>query len=290
MWMIIRGVLVGLAFFFYVDISFAQENEKKEDCYLCDEHKYMNPYQFGIKSEWPFYAVSAALVGTGLVLRNNNDLLPFTVSELEFLDRNDVNKFDRDATYNWDENAKKQSDILILSTFILPAVFLVNHHTREDIGGLLLMGLEVASINFGITATVKNLVNRTRPYVYNTELSNDIRTNNQGRLSFYSGHTSTTASFSFFFAKVMNDYHPNMKTGWKIGMWTFAATVPALTGYLRVKAGYHFRSDVLTGYAVGAAIGWLIPHLHKKRKANSGLSIYPTRVFNSSGLGLTYKF
>jgi len=289
--MIIRGVLVSLTLFFFVNTTFAQEEkEEKKDCYLCDQHQYTNPYQFGIKSEWPFYAVSAGMVATGLILRNNNSLQPFTVNELELLDRNDVNAFDRGATYNWDENAKKQSDILILSAFVLPAVFLINHHTREDIGALLLMGLEIASINFGITASVKNLVNRTRPYVYNTELSTDIRTNSQGRLSFFSGHTSTTASFSFFFAKVMSDYHPNMKTGWKIGMWTFAAAVPAATGYLRVKAGYHFRTDVLTGYAVGAAIGWLIPHLHKRKNANANLSIFPTRVFDSSGLGLTYKF
>ncbi len=288
--MIVKGLSLGLALFFFLNVSNAQEKKEKEDCYLCDSHQYTNPYQFGVNSEWPFLAVSAGLTATGLILRSNNSLLPFTETELETLDRNDVNSFDRGATYNWDENAKKQSDILILSAFVLPAVFLINHHTREDIGGLLLMGLEVATINFGITATVKNLVNRTRPYVYNTELDIEIRTNNQGRLSFYSGHTSTTASFSFFFAKVMHDYHPNMKTGWKIGMWTFAATVPAVTGYLRVKAGYHFRTDVITGYAVGAAIGWLIPHLHKRKNTHPNLSIYPTRVFESSGLGLTYKF
>ena len=88
----------------------------------------------------------------------------------------------------------------------------------------------------------------------------------------------------------MSDYHPLMDTGWKIGMWTFAALIPATTGYLRVAGGKHYRTDVFTGYAIGALTGWLIPHLHKKKSLKSTFSLYPTRVFGTNGIGLTYKF
>ncbi len=71
-----------------------------------------------------------------------------------------------------------------------------------------------------------------------------------------------------------------MATGAKIALWSFSAYIPALTGYFRVKAGKHFTTDVMAGYAVGAFTGWLIPHLHKK-KADSmlgklNLQLYPS--------------
>ena len=80
-----------------------------------------------------------------------------------------------------------------------------------------------------------------------------------------------TAANTFFAAKVFSDYYPDSK--WKPVVWTAAATIPAITGYLRVKGGRHFTTDVITGYAVGAAVGYLVPHFHKKKKAK-GLSFY----------------
>jgi membrane-associated phospholipid phosphatase len=151
------------------------------------------------------------------------------------------------------------------------------------------MGLEVTIINSGLTSTAKALVNRTRRYVFNLDLSYEQRTDEESRRSFYSGHASVSASWSFFFAKVFTDYHRDMKTGWKFGVWTVAATVPAVTSYLRVEAGRHFPTDVITGYAMGAFTGWLIPHLHSRSKQNSNINLYPTNVFGYSGLGLQLK-
>ena len=39
--------------------------------------------------------------------------------------------------------------------------------------------------------------------------------------------------------------------------------LPAVTGYLRFKAGKHFPTDIIVGYGVGATIGYLVPELHK---------------------------
>ena len=272
-------------------LSQDQDPVDDEYCFLCKEGEHQNesPYKIGWKEDLPFLIVGAGLTTAGIVLKYTNDTEPYTVAELETLDRNDVNTFDRSATYNWDEKAAKTSDFLFLTTLVLPAVFLVNHHTRSDIWPLLLMGLEVASINFGITSGVKNLVNRTRPYVYNSDLSDEQRTDAQSRVSYFSGHTSVTASFSFFMAKVMSDYHPDMKNGLKIGLWAFAAAIPATTGYLRVKSGKHFKTDVITGYALGAFTGWLIPHLHLKKNLKTNLSVYPVRIYGVNGIGLTFK-
>jgi membrane-associated phospholipid phosphatase len=39
--------------------------------------------------------------------------------------------------------------------------------------------------------------------------------------------------------------------------------VAALTGYLRIAGDKHYMSDVLTGAAVGSAIGYMVPRLHR---------------------------
>ena len=65
------------------------------------------------------------------------------------------------------------------------------------------------------------------------------------------------ATFSFFTAKVFSDTNPNSKL--RPWVWSSAALLPAVTGYLRVKGGKHFPTDVIVGYAVGAAIGILVP-------------------------------
>ena len=116
----------------------------------------------------------------------------------------------------------------------------------------------------GLTFIAKNIANRNRPFLYNPEVPLEDKISSSANRSFFSGHTSHTAAFTFMMAKIFHDYHPNSKQGMKIIIWSFSAALPAVTGFLRVKAGKHFPTDVITGYAVGAFTGWLIPHLHKK--------------------------
>ncbi len=270
------------------------KHEPDEKCFLCkgNKHQEGSPYKISFKNELPYIIAGVGLATTGSILRYTDNTIPYTPAELDALDRNDVNSFDRGATYNWDPQARETSDILAVGTLLMPTFFLINHHTRSDFGNLVIMGLEVTAINYGITNSVKSLANRTRPYAYNKEagLTYEQRTDLQSRFSFFSGHTSVTASFSFFFAKVMSDYHPNMKTGWKIGIWSFAAVLPAATGVYRIKAGVHYRTDVLSGYAIGALTGWLVPHLHKKQKLSSKWTFFPSRIYNIQGVGATFKF
>ena len=122
------------------------------------------------------------------------------------------------------------------------------------------MYLETAIVNYGITELVKVLAKRTRPYAYNKQLDNGIKIKRDTRKSFFSGHTSHVAASSFFTAKVLSDMHPGDSQAF---YWITAATIPAVTAYLRVKGGKHFPTDVLIGYAVGALVGILVPGLHK---------------------------
>jgi membrane-associated phospholipid phosphatase len=250
----------------------AQENPDttSDHCVICENHKHIitHPYTKSFKKEIPFIIASGVTFGGGFVIAGANKTKSFTADELNTNppDKNSINSFDRKATSYWSPSDSKTSDYVLISITVLPVLFLAEHHTERDILSLAAMSLEVFTFNYGVTTIAKNLSHRTRPYVYNTDVPIETRTGAGSKESFFSGHTSQTAAGTFLFAKVISDYHPNMRPGLKTGMWIFAATVPAIEGYLRVQAGKHFYTDVMAGYAIGAASGWLIPHLHQRKK------------------------
>ena len=88
-------------------------------------------------------------------------------------------------------------------------------------------------------------------------------------------------------AKVVSDYHPNMKKGLKAVMWSGAVLIPATTAYLRVLAGRHFPTDVMAGFATGAFVGFIIPHLHKKKEKDPKLTWQPVFLGDYTGMSFT---
>ncbi len=237
-------------------------------CNICIGHpehqQEESPYEdFNLKNESAFIISSVGLLATSLII---NTPAPLSSNDISMLNVNDINAFDRYATRQSSANAQRVSDIFLTGVLVLPTIFLSNHHTRKDILPLITMSAEIALINVAFTSTVKKLVRRTRPLAYNTTFPFEEKQTSNARLSFFSGHTSHVASLSFMMAKVMTDYHPHANKVFKVGIWTFAATLPAITGYLRVRAGKHFPTDVIGGYAFGGLVGFLVPHFHKKKK------------------------
>jgi len=266
-------------------------DEEEEYCSYCiqGKHKGGSPYTINLKKELPFFATSLGLLGTGLYIKEKHGRPPFTVDQVNNLDPSNINSFDKGAIYNNSSSARKYSNYTLISGALLPLYFLSNHNTKKDFVPLLVMGVEVFSITSALTLNVKYAFNRTRPLAYNPSFSDELRTDETSRISFFSGHTAQTAGFSFFMAKVITDYHPNMKTSYKTAIWSFAIALPAVTGYFRVKGGKHFNTDVITGFAVGGAIGWLVPHLHKTIKPDSKFSMTPFNYSGATGLSLSLK-
>jgi membrane-associated phospholipid phosphatase len=56
----------------------------------------------------------------------------------------------------------------------------------------------------------------------------------------------------------------------------------AVTGWLRVRAGRHYPTDVLAGAALGSLIGWLVPRLHEVDHPGGGA--------DKAAPGLTFAF
>ncbi len=218
-------------------------------------------YELNWKKDGGLVALAGVSTGLGLYLRTN--LADLTVADLGILNTNQVNSFDRFATKYYSPKADKASDIFWAGTHVFPFLFLVHEKSRKDIGKIAALYGETFFITTGLTLLVKTTVKRNRPFVYNPAAPLAKKTTRNARTAFFSGHTSISAANTFFAAKVFADYYPDSK--WKSAVWTTAAIIPAITGYLRIRAGKHFPTDTITGYALGAAVGILIPHLHKKK-------------------------
>lgn len=261
-------------------------------CKICIDHAAHqqddSPYKdFNLKNESAFFAGSLGLLATSLII---NTPAPLSSNDINLLNVNDINSFDRYATRQSSTKAQRVSDIFLTGVIVLPAMFLSNHHTRKDILPLVTMSAEIALINVAFTSIVKKLVRRTRPLAYNAAFPFEEKQTSNARLSFFSGHTSHVASLSFMMAKVMTDYHPHTNKAFKVGIWTFAATLPAITGYLRVRGGKHFPTDVIGGYAFGGLVGFLVPHFHKKKKVQGQKKWSLQPLVGGQTVGLVCQF
>ncbi|SDM48194.1 Membrane-associated phospholipid phosphatase [Catalinimonas alkaloidigena] len=181
--------------------------------------------------------------------------------QLAAYNREQINAFDRPATYRWNPRIARASDLVAGVAAVSPLLLLTARDVRREFIPVLVVYAETATATLGITNIVKGSVQRVRPYVYNPEVPVAQKSVSDARHSFFSGHTSNTAAFSFLTAYLISRYSEQPTV--KAVAWTGAALVPATVGLLRFEAGRHFPTDILVGYAVGAGIGVLIPHLHR---------------------------
>lgn len=198
------------------------------------------------------FLAASAMLSTTKKLPPADSILVFNTQKINLLDRSAVKQNSRASGY--------ASDACMFVSATLPLLHLINTNSRKDFGKVAAMGAEAFMLNLGITNFVKELASRRRPLLYNPEVPMAKKLKKDNFKSFFSGHTSTVATMSFFFAKTYSDYNPNSK--YKPLVWSTSALFPAVTGFLRYKAGKHFWTDILTGYAVGALCGLAVPYLH----------------------------
>lgn len=183
------------------------------------------------------------------------------------LDPADVPAFDRVALGNWDPNAHTASNVLFaLTAGGALALGIANQHGQDPLLPAAIT-LESVLLTSGLTDLVKEFAGRPRPFAYDPDLPEELRRDDEAYQSFWSGHTANTAALTFSTAMMVqrSDASPGLKTG----TWIGAATLPAAMGLLRVQAGKHFPTDVLTGYAIGALVGVLVPYFHRAEKSRN---------------------
>lgn len=231
-------------------------------------------------------------VGTGLGLnvlglKLIQDKEPLTDNQLRSLSKEDIPAIDRWAAGNYSEDLDQLSYYPFYGSFAVPFVMmLADNEMRPHAGQITVLFVETMATTGALFTITAGAIDRERPLVYNENLSDDERRQAKHRRSFFAGHTAATASASFFAAKVFHDFHPD--SPWRPVVWTAAAAVPAWVAYLRLESGKHFLTDNLVGYGIGAAVGILVPELHKKKKEN--LDLYPAMGVDYQGVGMTYRF
>ncbi len=237
------------------------------------------PYYLSLKRDLLYGGVGAGSILLGEVLRGRTpDIL---LSDLRL---GNIPAFDLAATRNSSVSARRASDLTLSVSQALPVLLLAGRQTRRDAGKLGILFVETMAINTGLTNIIKSTTLRPRPYVFDENLDPATVIRHGDRAAFLSGHTSNSATGGFFLARVFSDYYPDSKL--KPFVWALGAGLPALTGYLRIQAGQHYPSDVIAGYALGAAVGYLVPTLHKKPLATRGFALSPT----GNGVHLAYRF
>lgn len=246
-----------------------------------------SPYTTRTRVDLPVTLGGMALSSFGLYLISNKD----GISDAEALQLNkaDVNSFDRFSAGNYDEDAKKLSDKFFYSSFAGPLLFLLDGKTRSKAGQIGALYVQTMAVTGTLFTMAAGNVYRMRPLAYGgDQVPMGDKTSKNATNSFFAGHTAATASATFFAAKVFHDFNPDSPA--RPFVWAAAAAVPATVGYLRLKAGKHFLSDNLLGYAIGAGTGILVPQLHKKTNA-LGLQITPySNPVEGKGVALNYTF
>jgi membrane-associated phospholipid phosphatase len=187
---------------------------------------------------------------------------PLTEADLSGLSLDKINRFDRSAARrSWNERIHLASDIGMVFSMATPAFLLIDPKMRSQANVIIPMWMETAALTFALTGITKESVQRARPYTYNPDAPLENKLKKDATSSFFSGHSSMSAANAFFTAKVFSDLNPNSR--WKPAVWTGAAVLPLTVALLRYGGGKHFFTDIIAGYAVGAAIGILVPQLHK---------------------------
>lgn len=199
-------------------------------------------------------------------------------------DASQVNALDRLSIGSHSRAAQTASDVLVGVNLGLPFVLdfidvLASHPSDgwRGYGEDALVLAEVLAVNLGLNAAFKYAVRRPRPLVYDpdpTAFTAEERTDPDAALSFYSSHSSVSFSLATAYSYLFMRRHPDSRL--RVPVWLVSEGLAATTAALRVVAGKHFITDVLTGAAIGVATGLLIPYLHQ-RALPAGLGALASR-------------
>ncbi len=234
------------------------------------------PYTIN-KSSYFILPSAIALELSAKLISNDEIISKQTISGLQ---RTSVNKFDISATYNWNSNFDKTSDILIGVVLMAPLLLTIPAIYSKNNEALLVYSImysEAIALSFSVASLSKSLSKRYRPYLYNTNYTIDDRyeqaLDGDYNTSFFSRHTSLAFCSATFLSKTFVDIYG--KSVWSKTIWISSHLLAGTVGVLRYQSGQHFPTDIIVGALVGSSVGLLVPHIHKKRGKNISACILP---------------
>lgn len=245
-----------------------------------------SPYQLKPGREVVLLSVGAATGVTSLVLGSR--LEPLTQAEIATLNRADVPGYDRGATFRFSHTADRASDVTLAGNVVLlGGLTLATKPMRQDIVTVGVMYVETILLANGIQRSVKDVVQRTRPFVYNPDAPGADKLEKDARRSFFSGHANNAFATAVFTGEVFRHYFPQSRL--KPIVWVGSLGLATATAVLRYEGGLHYPTDLVAGAAFGTLVGWGIPKLHElKNRSELGqrLDIQPWSNGQATGIYL----
>jgi membrane-associated phospholipid phosphatase len=199
------------------------------------------------------------------------------------LSKNDINALDRSLMFSYNETLDKISDYGVYAFLALPIISLAGN--IKDKNAWLTYGImyaEAFALTFGTKDLLKNAIVRYRPYMYDGGVPSGLADDYYN--SFPSGSTALAFLSAGFLSATFSAEYPDSK--WKVPVIAGAYAIAGGIASARIISGSHFITDVLTGAAIGSVYGWVIPLLHKKKHADSNVSLKPT----GNGFMVSMKF
>jgi len=208
-----------------------------------------------------------------------NKKIPIDDEELSNISRDNINAFDRGATYNWSQSASEWSNILLITAIASPLTLFFSSTVRNDAGTFSTMYLQNILVVYSFAHLPKGIVTRYRPYVYNENVPYEVKQNVDATHSFLSAHTAVAFASAVFLSTTFDKYTPDSNL--KPYIWTSSLLFASTVGYLRYVSGQHFPTDIITGAVIGSIIGYLIPLIHESNKENSELIVPAGNSYNN---------
>lgn len=236
----------------------------------------------------PLIIAGGSLIATEAVVRSQRSELPINL--LKGLRTVNVPSFDR-AVFSMigdRDAARSQADLIVGSAVAAPLLLGFDPTARREWRTLTALYAEAMALTIGCRISASLIAPRYRPLCYLEEVPLDDRSAVRSSASFFSGHTSTAACATFFAASVIDGLHPELR-GKRWLVYGAAAVPPAITAWCRLRSGDHFPSDVITGYLFGAAVGVLVPLLHRTDRAEH-LTVRPCAGEGAAGFTMVVRW
>lgn len=172
----------------------------------------------------------------------------------------------------WDRPGRARHTSDILAFGVLPGGIIAHQLLAARAGGDvedglvdMLLVVEATAIALDLNQLVKYSAGRERPFLHygNAEGRPSSPDDN---LSFYSGHTTLAFSLATA-AGTVSTLRGYRSAPW---VWGVGMTAASTIGYLRMAGDMHYLTDVLTGAALGAAIGFAVPYFAHGRDDGGG--------------------
>jgi membrane-associated phospholipid phosphatase len=216
-----------------------------------------SPYRFRLALDLPTLGIGLATASAAFI----EPKLPACLPTCE--PPSNLNSIDRRVLGNHSPAAHTAADILVATLLVLPHAIHLTATQGKDNAWLedAAISAEAVVLAQGLTQLTKAAVGRPAPLVYDETVPLDERTSKDALGSFWSGHTATAFAAATSFAVSYWLRRPD--DPWK---WVVLAALESTAlsiGFLKIRAGYHYPTDILAGALAGASTGVLVPMLHR---------------------------